>query len=161
MHTLAQNPVDYGTWATFKHDFDKQFIPPQTQLEAITKMHGTNQGSWEFGKWYQEWSQYTRCAGTDEITKMYAFYQALNSAFQGKILLLSPQPDTLAGLVEKAREFDCNWRMYAKPNTQTCRNPHVQELLGEETNSNAEINVFHRGGQGGCRTRRGCRQGFP
>ena len=35
-HALAQSPADYGTWATFKSDFDKQFIPPQTQLEAIS-----------------------------------------------------------------------------------------------------------------------------
>ena len=72
-HTLAQNPPDYGTWATFKSNFNKQFIPPQTQLEAISKMHSTTQGSQEFGEWYQEWSQHARRAGTDEVTKMYAF----------------------------------------------------------------------------------------
>ena len=59
-HALAQNPVDYGTWATFKNDFDKQFILPQTQLEAMSKMHSTPQGNREFGEWYQEWSQHAR-----------------------------------------------------------------------------------------------------
>ena len=116
-HTLVQNPADYRTWAIFKSNFDKQFVLPQTQLEAISKMHSTIQESWEFREWFQEWSKYARRAGTNEFTKMYAFQRALNLALQSKILLLVPQPTMLNGMVEKAREFDCNWRMFAGPTT--------------------------------------------
>ena len=120
-HALSWTLVNYRTWAMFKNDFDKQFILLQTQVEAISKMYSTPQGSWEFSKWYQEWSQHTRRAGVDEATQMYAFRKALNSALKGKVLLVLPQPTTLAALVEKAREFNCNWCMFASPNTnQPC-----------------------------------------
>ena len=36
---LHASPVDYGTWAKLKKDFNTQFIPPQTQVDAIAKMH--------------------------------------------------------------------------------------------------------------------------
>ena len=36
---LNANPVNYGTWAELKKDFNTQFIPPQTQVDVIAKMH--------------------------------------------------------------------------------------------------------------------------
>jgi hypothetical protein len=47
-------------WANFKADFKAQFIPPQMQLDAITKIHSLLMRSKEFNVWYQEWSQYAR-----------------------------------------------------------------------------------------------------
>jgi hypothetical protein len=55
---LAAAQVTYGMWATFKADFKAQFIPPQTQLDAITKIHSLPMGGKEFNVWFQEWSQY-------------------------------------------------------------------------------------------------------
>jgi hypothetical protein len=57
---LAAAPQTYGTWANFKADFKAQFIPPQTQLDAITKIHNLPMGGKEFNVWFQEWSQYKR-----------------------------------------------------------------------------------------------------
>jgi hypothetical protein len=55
---LAAVPQTYGMWANFKADFKAQFIPPQTQLDAITKIHNLPMGGREFNAWYQEWSQH-------------------------------------------------------------------------------------------------------
>jgi hypothetical protein len=49
---LAAAQVTYGTWANFKADFKAQFIPPQTQLDAITKIHSLPMGGQEFNKWF-------------------------------------------------------------------------------------------------------------
>jgi hypothetical protein len=49
---LAAAPQTYGTWATFKADFKAQFIPPQTQLDAITKIHNLPMGGKEFNAWF-------------------------------------------------------------------------------------------------------------
>ena len=54
----AANPRTYGNWATLKADFEKRFIPPETRLENIQKMHHTKMGQREFNDWYQEWSTY-------------------------------------------------------------------------------------------------------
>ena len=53
-NALAANPTDYGTWANFKDAFKAQFIPPETQIEAIMKVHNTPQKNREFNEWYQE-----------------------------------------------------------------------------------------------------------
>ena len=42
---LDANPVNYGTWANFKKDFNTQFIPPQTQVDVIAKMHSLRMGN--------------------------------------------------------------------------------------------------------------------
>ena len=42
---LSANPVDYGTWANLKKDFNTQFIPPQTQVDVIAKMHSFCMGT--------------------------------------------------------------------------------------------------------------------
>jgi len=74
MHTaLNTNPVNYGTWNEFKAAFEKQFIPPASQMEAIAKMHSTTMGSQDFATWFQDWSTQARRTGVDETTKMWAF----------------------------------------------------------------------------------------
>jgi hypothetical protein len=71
--TLLATPINYGTWADFRDKFKEQFIPPQTQVESIQKIHNLPMGSREFNEWYQEWSMHTRHANVDEQTRMYAF----------------------------------------------------------------------------------------
>jgi len=112
---LARNPVNYGIWDDFRDAFKAQFIPPEMQNEAIQNIYNTPQRNWEFSEWYQEWSRYARRANVDEATKMYAFRRALDTALHNKLLQLSPMPTTLAGLVEKAREFNKNWCTFAGP----------------------------------------------
>ena len=74
----------------------------------------------------------------DEATKMYAFRKALDTALHNKLLQLSLMPTTLAGLVEKAREFDRNWRTFAGPTRGFQRqNPRIQEISEEESKINA------------------------
>jgi len=138
---LAGNPVNYGTWQDFRDAFKAQFIPPEMQNEAIQNIHNTLQRNQEFSEWYQEWSRYARRANVDEATKMYAFCRALDTALHNKLLQLSPMPTTLARLVEKAREFDKNWRTFAGPTRGFRRqNPCIREILEEES----EINAFPR-----------------
>jgi hypothetical protein len=112
---LAAAPQTYGTWANFKVDFKAQFIPPQTQLDAITKIHSLPMGGKEFNMWFQEWSQYERRSQVDEAIKMYAFRKNLNPSLHQKIIQITPQPTTLAVLVDKAWDLDCNWRLYGGP----------------------------------------------
>jgi len=112
---LATNPVNYGTWNTFKAAFEKQFIPLASQMEAISKMHPHPMGMKSFATWFQEWSTEARHTGVDETTKMWAFRRNLPLILQQKLLTLSPQPTTLDTLVKKAREFDCNWEIFGRP----------------------------------------------
>ena len=42
---LSANPVTYGTWVQFKADFKEQFIPPETQAEAIKQVHALAMGN--------------------------------------------------------------------------------------------------------------------
>ena len=63
---LGATPITYGTWAEFKTKFKEQFIPPQTQVESIQKIHNLPIGNREFNKWYQEWSMHARRANVDE-----------------------------------------------------------------------------------------------
>jgi len=158
---LAANPVNYGTWNDFKDAFKQQFIPPEMQNEAIQNIHNTPQRNWEFGEWYQEWSRYARQANVDKATKMYAFRRALDTALHNKLLQLSPMPTTLAGLVEKAREFDKNWHTFAGPTRGFQRqNPCIREILEEESEINAfpQPSPFRQNQGWGCRRgrRRGC-----
>ena len=82
---------------------------------------------------------------------MFAFRNNLNSALNQKMTLLTPQPTTLAAAVEKARDFDRNWRLYAGPGNSNrgppCRrnnNAQVRKVTTQEA-LNAEINAT-RGG---------------
>jgi len=139
--TLSANPIAYGTWQNFKDAFKAQFIPLETQNEAIQNIHNTLQRNWEFGEWYQEWSKYARRANVDEATKMYVFRRALDTALHNKLLQVSPMPDTLAGLVEKAREFNRNWCTFVGPTRGFRRqNPRIWEIMEEES----KINVVPR-----------------
>ena len=60
-------------------------------------------------------------------------------------MLVSPQPTTLAGLVEKAREIDNNWRTFGNPggqgpqsfNFRRNNNPKVREVINEDAEVNA------------------------
>jgi len=99
---LAANPTNYGTWAQFQTAFQKQFIPPEVQQEAIKGMHDTYMGNREFNDWYQDWTHHARQSGVDDNTKMYAFRQCINLALQQKLVALSPQPATLPDLIDKA-----------------------------------------------------------
>jgi len=47
---LGATPVMYGTWADFKTKFREQFIPPQTQIESIQKIHNLPMGNREFNE---------------------------------------------------------------------------------------------------------------
>jgi len=138
---LDANPVDYGTWNNFKVAFEEQFIPPTAQMEAIQKMHDTRMGTTNFATWFQDWSTQARCTGVDEFTKMWAFRHNLPAGLQQKLLMLSPQPTTLAGLVEKTWEFDRNWQIFGGStgnptrgqgpswgNWRGNRNPRIQEI---------------------------------
>jgi len=109
---LATNLVNYGMWDQFKAAFEKQFILPASQMEAIQKMHATTIGTCDFPTWFQDWSTQARCTRVDETTKMWAFRRNLPVALQQKLLMLSPQPTTLDTLVEKAWEFNCNWQIF-------------------------------------------------
>jgi len=139
---LAANPVNYGTWDDFKIAFDKQFIPPASQMEAISKMHSHQMGTKDFATWFQEWSTEARRTGVDETTKMWAFRCNLPIMLQQKLLTLSPQPTTLDTLVEKAQEFDCNWEIFGRPARNPTQgrgssqrnwrgNPRIQEIKEE------------------------------
>jgi len=55
---LAANPTNYGTWRQFQTAFEKQFIPPKVQQEAIKGMHDTDMGNREFNNWYQDWTHH-------------------------------------------------------------------------------------------------------
>jgi hypothetical protein len=57
---LGATPITYGTWAKFKTKFKEQFIPPQTQVESIQKIHNLPMGNREFNEWYQDWSMHAR-----------------------------------------------------------------------------------------------------
>ena len=57
---MAHTPADYGTWQEFEDAFKAQFIPPATQLDAITKMHNYAMGNQDFNTWYLNWSMYAR-----------------------------------------------------------------------------------------------------
>ena len=79
--------------------------------------------------------------------------RALNQALNQKLVNISPQPITLDVLVEKARDLDRNWRIYATPlsdrseQTPHCNsNAHVCEISGEEA-PNAEINATQNRGK--------------
>ena len=78
---------------------------------------------------------------------MFAFHNNLNGALNQKMTLLTPQPTTLAATVKKARDFDRNWRLYARPGNSNrgppgCgnNNAQVHEVTTQEA-PNAEINA--------------------
>ena len=132
----ALDTSNYGSWADFKSEFKAQFIPPETQTEAIKKVHNTLQKNQEFNEWYQEWSAYARRANIDEATKICAFCTALNTALHNKILQLSLMLTTLTTLAKKAWEFDKNWHTFARPTQgfqHSGSNAWIWEISKEDT----------------------------
>jgi len=98
---------------------------------------------------------------------MYAFRQCINLALQQKLVALSPQLATLPDLIDKARDLDRSFRMFAPrsyiPSTGGgCRRgrftPRIRTI--EEEEPTAEINVTRghsqfRGRSHGTSFRRG------
>jgi hypothetical protein len=136
---LGATPITYGTWAEFKTKFKEQFIPPQTQVESIQKIHNLPMGNKEFNEWYQEWSMHARWANVDEQTRMYVFRKNLNQSLHQKIIQMSPQPNTMTTLVQAARDLDKNWRMFAGPQRSGPRRLSIRAL---DDKPNTEINAF-------------------
>ncbi len=95
-------------------------------------MYTLKMGNRTFNDWYQEWSTHATRSGTNDATKMYAFQQAIPGALLGKLMGISPFLTTLATLVEKARDFDCVWRLHAPRNTysNSPRTPSRQTTSG-------------------------------
>jgi hypothetical protein len=85
---------------------------------------------------------------------MYAFRKNLNPSLHQKIIQITPQPTTLAALVEKARDLDWNWHLYLNPCESfrgpqgPHRNPNAQiwEVVSEEP-PNVEINATQSKGK--------------
>ena len=109
-----------GSWATFKKSFDSHFIPADAELDAANARYSTRMGSRPFNEWYQVWSVHAARAGVDEKTRMFAFQANLPEALHNKLLGLSPQPTTMAILVEKTRLFDNAYHAYKQ--TRSPRN---------------------------------------
>jgi hypothetical protein len=145
---LALTPVNFGTWADFITAFKKHFVPAEGEMEAGHLMYNTRMGNRAFNEWYQEWSNYASRAGVDAKTKMFAFRQNLPAALHQKILGVTPQPDTLDALAEKAREFDRLWRLYNRPafsgprSGQRDRNNVRSTTMGQEDGQSTQINLF-------------------
>src|SRR5882672_1470488 len=155
---LRNNPADYGTWDAFKDAFKEQFIPPQTQAESIGKLHNLPMGNREFNDWYQEWSMNACRANVDDVTKMYTFRRNLNQGLHQKIIAIAPQPDTLEGLVQKARELDQAWHVYNIPRSTPSRgfrprNTRINEIkedVATEINATQGCHGNFRGRGRGC-----------
>ena len=74
---------------------------------------------------------------------MYAFRRAINQGLHTKLLGISPQPTTMATLVEKTREFDRLWRVYQKGTTKNndTHNPRrARAVTTAEEGSSTQIN---------------------
>jgi hypothetical protein len=79
---------------------------------------------------------------------MYAFRKNLNPSLHQKIIQITPQPTTLAALVDKAQDLDRNWCLYGGPHDlfKGSQGPHqnpntrIHKIISEEL-PNAEINA--------------------
>jgi Retrotransposon gag protein/Zinc knuckle len=132
---LAAHPISFGTWNAFRADFKKHFIPAHTKLEATNAMYTSKMGNRHFNEWYQEWSTHASRSGANEETKMFAFRKALPQPLHQKIIGVSPQPTTLEGLVDKAREFDQVWHIYNRPaftGNRQSRGPSNRAMIAED-----------------------------
>jgi hypothetical protein len=136
---LTRTLISFGTWATFKDGFKKHFIPAHLALEATNAMYTSKMGGRPFNEWYQDWSTYASRSGANEDTQMFAFRKALPMALHQKIMGVSPQPTTLEGLAEKAREFDRLWCMYSNPAFTRNSGPRNRALTTEEDHIHANV----------------------
>jgi hypothetical protein len=134
---LTATPIAFGTWNDFKSAFKSQFIPEYTKLEATNAMHTSKMGLRPFDEWYLEWSTYATRSGANGDTKMFAFRKAIPQALHQKIIGISPQPTTLVGLVEKAKEFNRVYRLYSNPAftgySASGRGPRARALATDDT----------------------------
>jgi hypothetical protein len=146
---LDRTPVSFRTWATFKDGFKKHFTPAHSALEATNAMYTSKMGGRPFNEWYQDWSTYASRSGANEDTQMFAFQKALPMALHQKIMGVSPQPTTLEGLAEKAREFDRLWRMYSNPAFTRNSGPRNHALTTEEDHIQANVATTSRPQMGG------------
>jgi hypothetical protein len=112
---LSAQPIEYSTWNDFIDVFKKYFIPVQTEQQAMNAIWSLKMGNRPFHEWYQEWSTYAARCGANNTTKMFAFRQALPQGLNDKLVEVSPAPDTLNALVDKARLFDQQWQMWHRP----------------------------------------------
>jgi hypothetical protein len=146
---LDRTPVSFRTWATFKDGFKKHFIPAHSALEATNAMYTSKMGGRPFNEWYQDWSTYASRSGANEDTQMFAFQKALPMALHQKIMGVSPQPTTLEGLAEKAREFNHLWHMYSNPAFTRNSGPRNHALTTEEDHIQANVATTSRPQMGG------------
>jgi hypothetical protein len=85
---------------------------------------------------------------------MYAFRKNLNLLLHQKIIQITPQPITLAALVDKAQDLNRNWCLYRGPHNSSRgpqgprHNPNtrIQEMAAAEP-PNVEINVIQSKGK--------------
>ena len=138
---LNATPVDFGTWADFIAAFKSHFIPVDSQLESSVHMHNYKQQNKPFNEWYQNWYTHASRAGVDEQTKMFAFRRNLNQGLHTKIIAMSPQPTTLAGLVEKARDFDRVYQLYNSPAFNQRTGNSGARVRGSTTEDPVQINL--------------------
>jgi hypothetical protein len=109
---LALTPINFRTWNGFKDAFQATFFPVEAHIEAANAMFTTKMGDRPFLEWYQEWSSYASQADANEITKIHAFKSVIPGALHDKLIAITPQPTTLDGLVNAARELDQIMRLY-------------------------------------------------
>src|ERR1700761_4854744 len=143
---LSKSSIDFGKWTDFRDKFKKHFIPAHSKLEATNAMYSSKMGTRPFNEWYQDWSTYASRSGANEETQMFAFRKALPQALHQKIMGVFPQPTTLEGLAEKAREFDRLWRMYTNPAFTRSSGPRTRALATDEdhTQVNATTSMASR-----------------
>jgi hypothetical protein len=145
---LSATPVDFGTWADFKTAFDKHFIPAHSALEATNSMYTSRMGQRSFNEWYQDWSTYASRSGANEESKMFAFRKAIPPALHQKIMGVTPQPNTLDGLVDKAREFDRVWRLFSNPaftgNSGRTQGPRNRAMIADEDGTHVNATTTTR-----------------
>jgi hypothetical protein len=136
---MSHSPVTFGTWKTFQKAFDAHFVPADAELAAANSMHSLRMGNRPFNEWYQDWSVHAARSNVDEKTKMFAFRKNLPEALHNKLLGLSPQPTTLAALVEKTRAFDNAYHLYKqnRPARSEPRGRNARTLTTEERPSAA------------------------
>jgi hypothetical protein len=109
---LAHTPINFGTWNGFKDAFKATFFPVEAHIEAANAMFTTKMGDCPFLEWYQEWSSHASRAEANEITKIHAFKSVIPGDLHNKLIAMTPQPTTLDGLVNAARELDQAMQLY-------------------------------------------------
>jgi hypothetical protein len=137
---LSATPITFGTWAAFIDAFKTHFIPVQTEQQAMQAIWSLKMGNRPFHEWYQEWSTYASRSGANDVTKMYAFRQALPQGLNDKLVGISPAPTTLHDLVEKAKAFDQQYHIWKRPSSASTtgrrfQGPRVRSNNAGETST--------------------------